>query len=97
VVRSSLPPEDVRLEFPSKSKIGPGDRIDDLVRVAVPGVELKIPSGKPPEIPFTGETSCFELDRSGDLWRQIEDSGSLAIHVTGEFPLLEMDLWAIKN
>ena len=31
------------------------------------------------------------------LWKQIERSGSLALHVGGDFPGLELELWAIRQ
>jgi type VI secretion system protein ImpJ len=39
----------------------------------------------------------FELDRGGELWKQLEKSGSLALHVAGDFPALELELWAIRQ
>jgi type VI secretion system protein ImpJ len=51
----------------------------------------------PRHIPYHAGFTYYELDRTGDLWKQLERSGGLAIHVGGEFPGLEMELWAIRS
>ena len=38
-----------------------------------------------------------ELDRNSDLWKQLDTSGGMAIHVAGEFPELTLELWAIRG
>ena len=32
-----------------------------------------------------------------DLWKQLERSGGLAMHIGGEFPGLELELWGIRG
>ena len=95
-VRSQMPPEHLRLRFPAQSKLGPVDRIKDLVNLQLPGVPLRNLPVAPRQLPFHNGSHYFELDRSGDLWKQIERSGNLFVHVSGEFPGLEMELWAIR-
>jgi len=51
----------------------------------------------PRQLPFHAGHFYFELERQGDLWRQFEKSGSLAMHIAGEFPGLELELWAIRQ
>jgi type VI secretion system protein ImpJ len=31
------------------------------------------------------------------MWKQLEKSGGLAMHIAGEFPGLEMECWAIRS
>ena len=38
-----------------------------------------------------------ELDRGSDLWKQTEHSGTLAMHIAGEFPGLELEFWAVRG
>ena len=47
--------------------------------------------------PIMRVTVYFELDTSSELWRELERSGGLAIHVAGNLPNLAMELWAIKR
>jgi type VI secretion system protein ImpJ len=48
-------------------------------------------------LPYHAGFSYFELDQSGELWGQLEQSGGLGIYVTGEYPELELALWAIRS
>jgi len=96
-VNAAMPAEQIRTRFPAQSKLGPVDRIRDLVNLALPGVTLRLLPVAPRQLPFHAGFHYFELDRNGDLWRQLERSGSLALHVGGEFPSLELELWAIRQ
>jgi len=31
------------------------------------------------------------------LWKQLENSGGMALHVAGDFPDLTLELWAIRG
>jgi type VI secretion system protein ImpJ len=96
-VNAQLPSEQVRQRFPSQSKLGPVDRLRDLVNLQLPGVSLRLLPTAPRQLPFHAGFHYFELDRGGELWKQIERSGSLALHVAGDFPGLELELWAIRQ
>lgn len=95
-VHAQLPAEQVRQRFPAQSKLGPVDRIRDLVNLQLPGVALRPLPVAPRQLPFHAGYHYFELDRGGELWKQLERSGSMALHVAGEFPGLELELWAIR-
>jgi type VI secretion system protein ImpJ len=95
-VRSQMPAEHLRLRFPAQSKLGPVERIKDLVNLQLPGVPLRSLPVAPRQLPFHAGSHYFELDRSHELWKQIERSGNLFVHVTGDFPALELELWAIR-
>jgi len=96
-VNAQLPSEQLRQRFPTQSKLGPADRLRDLVNLQLPGVTLRLLPTAPRQLPFHAGFHYFELDRGGELWKQIERSGSLALHVAGEFPGLELELWAIRQ
>ena len=96
-VNAQLPSEQLRQRFPAQSKLGPADRLRDLVNLALPGVALRMLPTAPRQLPFHAGFHYFELDRGGELWKEIERSGSLALHVAGDFPALELELWAIRQ
>ena len=96
-VNAQLPSDQVRQRFPTQSKLGPADRLRDLVNLQLPGVVLRLLPTAPRQLPFHAGFHYFELDRGGDLWKQIERNGSLALHVAGDFPGLELELWAIRQ
>jgi type VI secretion system protein ImpJ len=95
--RADVPAEELRRRFPSQLKIGPAEKIADLVRLALPGVAVNAVPVAPRQIPFHAGFAYFELDQTGPLWDQLKDSGGIAIHVAGEFPGLAMEFWAIRG
>ncbi len=96
-VSAQLPTEALRSRFPAQVKIGSVERIRDLVNLALPGIPLNSLPVAPRQIPFHAGYSYFELERGGEIWKQLERSGGLAMHIAGEFPGLELELWAIRN
>ncbi len=96
-VAAQVPPEVLRTRFPTQVKIGPVERIRDPVNLQLPGIPLHPLPVAPRQIPFHAGSNYFELERGGDLWKQLERSGGLAMHIGGEFPGLELELWAIRG
>jgi type VI secretion system protein ImpJ len=95
--RADVPSEDLRRRFPAQTKIGPVEKIRDLVNLQLPGIGLQPMAVAPRQIPYHAGFAYFELDRSGDLWRALKGSGGVAIHQSGDFPNLAMELWAIRG
>ena len=97
-VQSQMPSEALRVRFPTQVKIGPVERIRDLVNLALPGVALVPLPVAPRQIPYHAGASYFELEtRNSDLWHQLEQSGRMAMHIAGDFPGLELAFWAIRT
>ncbi len=97
-VQSNMPGEALRARFPTQVKIGPVERIRDLVNLQLPGVTLTPMPVAPRQIPYHAGANYFELEtRGSDLWRQLEQSGGLAMHIAGEFPGLDLAFWAVRS
>ena len=96
-VSAQMPHEQLRQVFVAQTKVGPVDRIRDLVNLQLPGVVLQPLPVAPRQLPFHAGYFYFELERGSDLWRQFEQSGNLALHIAGDFPALELELWAIRQ
>lgn len=94
---SSLPPDRLQAQFPTQVKIGPVEKIRDLVNLHLPGVRLKPLPVAPRELPYHAGYQYFELDANHELWRDLERSAGVAIHVAGDFPQLELECWAIRR
>jgi len=95
--RADLAAEELRQRFPAQIKIGPVEKIRDLVNLQLPGVPLHPAPVAPRQIPYHAGFVYFELDQSHELWNQLKSSGGIAFHVGGEFPSLAMELWAIRS
>lgn len=96
-VQADVPTETMRRLFPAQVKIGAVEHIRELVNVALPGIAIRPMPVAPRQIPFYAGASYFELDRNSPHWQQMQTSGAFAIHVSGDFPGLRMELWAIKG
>ena len=83
--------------FPSQVKIGAVEQIRDLVNVAMPGIAVRPLPVAPRQMPFYAGATYFELDRNSPHWQQMQYSGGFAIHVSGDFPNLQLELWAIRG
>jgi type VI secretion system protein ImpJ len=96
-VNASLPADVLRVRFPTQTKIGTTDTIRDLITLQLPGVPLRPLPVAPRQIPYHAGFNYFELDKGHELWRQVAASGGMAMHTGGDFPGLELELWAIKG
>lgn len=96
-VNAQVPAEQLRARFPSQVKLGPVEKLRDLVNLQLQGIALKPLPVAPRQIPFHAGFNYFEMDRGGEMWKQLQTSGGLAMHIAGEFPGLEMECWAIRS
>ena len=95
--RADLPSEEFRRRFPQQLKIGPVEKIRDLVMLQLPGIGIQAMAVAPRQIPYHAGFAYFELDRSSELWRPLKTSGGIAIHQSGELPGLTLEFWAIRS
>ena len=95
-VFADLPSDVVRTRFPTQVKIGPVEKIRDLVNLHLPGVRLNPMPIAPRELPYHANYNYFQLDTTNELWDQLQRSGGVALHIAGDFPGLRVEFWAIK-
>ena len=96
-VNAQIPGEQLRQRFPAKAKIAPPEKIRHLVEYSLPGIALQALPVAPRQLPFHAGFFYFELDRVGELWKDLEKTGNLALHIPDGFPGLELELWAIRR
>jgi len=96
-VSAQVPPEKLRKQFPAQMKIGPVEKIRELISSALPGIPVADLPVAPREIPYNAGFTYFRLDVSDPLWKAMDQSGGIAFHIGGEFPDLECQFWAIKR
>lgn len=94
--RAETPQEQLRSQLPRQIKVGPVEEIADLVNIALPGIGVTPTPVAPRQLPYRPGTTYFELDRGDKLWKKLTTTGGIAVHVSGDFPALELELWAIK-
>ena len=95
-VKASVRQEALQQQVPSQIKIGPADYIRQMVNSGLPGIGLRLLPVPPRHIPYHAGFTYFELDKTNQYWSGLDSSGAIALHVSGNFPELELELWAIK-
>lgn len=89
--------EKVRTAFPSQTTIATVEKIRELVNSHIPGIEISALPVVPRQIPYHAGFVYFELNTRHELWKQLETSGGLAVHIGTKLPELELELWAIRE
>lgn len=96
-VRADIPENKIQTLFPAQVKVGPVDRIRQLVNAAMPGIPLKVLPVAPRQIPYHSGYTYFEFERNNNYWKELKHSGGIALHIGGDFPGLELELWTIRQ
>jgi type VI secretion system protein ImpJ len=96
-VSAATPVEEIRRLFPSVAKIASVQKMKQIVESALPGVPLRHVPTPPPQIRVLPGYVYFELDRSVRDWRDLATAPGLGLHVAGEWPELQLELWCVKR
>ena len=89
--------EQLRNRLPAQMKVGPVEQIRQMVNLHLPGINLRPLAAAPRQLPFHARHIYFSLELDAAMRAQLESSGGFALHVAGEFPELQLSLWAIRN
>jgi type VI secretion system protein ImpJ len=89
--------EDLRARFPSVAKIGPVQKMRQIVDSALAGIPLRHTPTPPPQIRALPGHVYFELGRSAPDWPALAAAPALGLHVAGDWPELRLELWCVKK
>ena len=95
-VNAQIPTDQLRSNFPRQTTIATAEKLRDLVMSHTPGVKIRVMSVAPRQIPYHAGFTYFELDKHHNLWKELEKTGVIAMHFSGEYPGLELEFWAIR-
>ena len=96
-VSADLPADDIRKHLPARLKIGPVEHIRELVNNQLPGIAVTGLPVAPRQVPYHAGSHYFQLDKGSIYWERLANSGGLALHLSGNYPGLKIELWAIKS
>ncbi|WP_404343634.1 type VI secretion system baseplate subunit TssK [Pseudoalteromonas mariniglutinosa] len=96
-IKASVPHEELRKILPSQIKIGSVETIRDLVNNQIPGITINSLPTAPRQVPYHAGFHYFELNKQGEHWKKLHTSGGIALHLSGNYPDLQINLWAIRN
>src|SRR5262245_14624306 len=87
----------IQQQFPALCKIGPNTKMKEIVQTHLPGVEIIHIPTPPRQIRSVSDHVYFYLDKSSPLWPEFSVASGLGLHFSGDWPDLQLDLWAIME
>jgi type VI secretion system protein ImpJ len=94
-VAARRPLTEIQSQFPHLFKIGPNTKMNEIVYAHLPGVGLQHLPTPPPQIRSVAHHVYFLLDRNSPLWPDFSSAQAIAMHFSGDWPELELELWAV--
>ena len=95
-VKADVPLDVLHTQFVTQTKIGSTENILQLIHFQLPGIAIKAIPVLPRSMPFHADHTYFELDKTDEQWAGLKQSLGIALHVSGHFPNLSLQLWAVK-
>lgn len=96
-VAASRPLTQIQQQFPALCKVGPNTKMNEIVQTHLPGIELVHLPTPPRQIRAISDHVYFYLDKSSPLWPEFSVASSMGLHFAGDWPGLQLDLWAIME
>ena len=94
-VAARRPLTEIQSQFPHLFKVGPNTKMNEIVHAHLPGVGLVHLPTPPPQIRAITDHVYFLLDRQSPLWPEFSIASSIGMHFSGDWPELELELWAV--
>jgi type VI secretion system protein ImpJ len=88
---------EIQSQFPNLFKVGPSSKMNEIVHAHLPGVPLVHLPTPPPQIRAITDHVYFYLDRKSPLWPEFSTAQSIAMHFSGDWPDLQLELWAVME
>jgi type VI secretion system protein ImpJ len=79
-------------KVPQLVKVASGDRIERLIKQALPGATLTYVPSPPSAIPVKVKFHYFQISKAGGEWDAIAQARNLAAYVPRDFPNAELEL-----
>ena len=97
IAHANVSLEVLRTQMPIHIKIGPVEKIRELVNLQLPGVPISPMSVAPRQLPYIQNAVYFAVDVDNELWPQLQSSAAFALHLSGDYPGLGLELWAVQE
>ncbi len=94
-VSARRPLTEIQSQFPNLFKVGPNTKMNEIVHSHLPGVGLVHLPTPPPQIRAMADHVYFLLDRNSSLWSEFSTASAIGMHFSGDWPELNLDLWAV--
>lgn len=95
-VSSSLRQSEILNRIPAQITISAKDQLYKLVQSHTPGITLDSLAVCPREIPYHQGYVYFTISNTHAMWKDVQETRSIALHIDGKFPDLQLEFWAIR-
>ncbi|MDR3494186.1 MAG: type VI secretion system baseplate subunit TssK [Ancalomicrobiaceae bacterium] len=96
-VAANRPLTEIQSQFPRLFKVGPNTKMSEIVNTNLPGVPLVHMPTPPPQLRSLTNHVYFYFDKTSALWPEFSSATSIGMHFSGDWPGLELELWAIME
>jgi type VI secretion system protein ImpJ len=96
-VSAGRPLTEIQRNLPAFLKVGPNTKMNEIVHAHLPGVPIVHLPTPPPQIRRITDHVYFYLDRASPLWPEFSQATAIGIHFAGDWPELQMELWAVRE
>jgi type VI secretion system protein ImpJ len=94
-VAARRPLTEIQSQFPHLFKVGPNTKMNEIVHTHLPGIGLVHLPTPPPQIRAMADHVYFLFDRQSPLWPEFSTASAIGMHFSGDWPELELELWAV--
>jgi type VI secretion system protein ImpJ len=96
-VSARRPLTEIQRNLPAFLKVGPNTKMNEIVHAHLPGIALVHLPTPPPQIRAISDHVYFYFDRTSPLWPEFSQATAIGMHFAGDWPELEMELWAVRE
>ena len=96
-VAAEKPLAQIQQQFPALCKVGPNTRMSQIVDNNLPGLDLVHMPTPPRQIRAVTSHVYFNIDKRSPLWREFSTAPAIGLHFAGDWPDLELEIWAIME
>jgi type VI secretion system protein ImpJ len=95
--RARMPMDELRKLFIQQTKIASVEKIRELISLQLPGIPITPLPVAPRQLPYHAGYTYYQLDKSSSAWTMLNNASGFAFHVSGDFPDLDLQFWAIRS
>jgi type VI secretion system protein ImpJ len=96
-VSAQRPLTEIQSQFPALFKVGPNTKMQEITYAHLPGIGLIHTPTPPHQIRAVSTNVYFVLDRNSPLWPEFSHASAIGMLFAGDWPGLELVLWAVKE
>lgn len=96
-IKAHVQPDLLKNQFVQQTKISSIEQINQLVHLQLPGVPVHALPIAPRYLPYHSGFIYFQLDKTSPFWENLVLSSGFGFHITGNYPGLEIEFWAIRG